>query len=348
MLKSINYTKLLVWHVSFIFLILLQACVSGESHQAESAKGVNQCVLIDTDFDIDDMMAIPLVIGHKHVAALITSEGYTKPELGAAALSRLIAEPNQRHIPVIIGASTHLEDSRIVSEWGQFVLQYRELMNRLNYFTASAMPPTQADSNYPAHVLKAVSNCKSVEILIIGTFSSFVNYSPKIESKISKVVIMGKALEGDATQGLGNVSFNCKYDITACKKVFYEQLPKYQYVYVDLPRSNCDNTPNTAGCKGKVYGPTLDMVNNLDSKGLPNTLKRILLEHPDSWNLDTWPNKIYGGKTLLWDQSAALYMIYPEIFKKVGGPSGHYEAAVSPEEFRAKWTQATNQAITYK
>ncbi len=59
-------------------------------------------------------------------------------------------------------------------------------------------------------------------------------------------------------------------------------------------------------------------------------------------------NKIYGGKTLLWDQSAALYIIYPEIFKKHGGPGGHYEAAVSPEEFRTKWTQATNQAKTYK
>jgi hypothetical protein len=159
---------------------------------------------------------------------------------------------------------------------------------------------------------------------------------------------MGKALEGDTTKDFSKFSFNCKYDMPACKKVFYEQLPKYQYVYVDVPRSKCDNTPNREGCNGKVYGPTLDMVNNLDSQGLPNTLKRILLANPDSWNLDTWPNKTYGGKTLLWDQAAALYMIYPEIFKKLGGPGGHYEAAVSPEELRSKWTHATNQAKTYK
>ena len=348
MLKFNNYLQLFVRIVFIISLILLQGCVRGESRQVQSSNAINQCVLIDTDFDIDDMMAIPLVIGNRHVVALITSEGYTKPELGAAALSRLIAEPNQRHIPVIIGASTHLDENKILSKWGSFVLQYRELMNRLNHFATLAMPPAIVNSDYTDQVLRTVSNCKSVEVLIIGTFSSFVNYSSKIESKISRVVIMGKALEGDATQNRGNFSFNCEYDLSACKKVFYEQLPKYQYVYVDVPRSKCDNAPNRDDCKGTVYGPTLDMVNNLDSQGLPNTLKIVLLENPDSWNMNTWPNKIYGGKTLLWDQSAALYMIYPELFKKIGGPGGHYEAAVSPEEFRAKWTQATNQAKTYK
>lgn len=328
-------------------MILLQSCVIEKGHRAESANNIRQCVLIDTDLDIDDMMAIPSVIGNKHVAALITSEGYTKPDSGAAALSRLIAEPNQRHIPLIIGASANLEDKMIVSEWGRFVQQYRESMNRLNGFIASALPPAQADTDYGAQVLNAVSNCKNVEILNIGTFSSFVNYSPEIESKISRVVIMGKPIEGDATQGQGKFSFNCKYDLPACKKFFYKQLPKYQYVYVDVPRSKCDNTPNQEGCKGRVYGPTLDMVNNLDSQGLPTPLKEYCFKIPIA-GLDTWPNKTYGGKTLMWDQSAVLYIIYPEIFKKVGGPVGYYESAVSPEELRVKWTQATNQAKTYK
>ena len=57
------------------------------------------CTLIDTDFDIDDMMAIPLIIGNRYVAAIITSEGYTLPAEGAGALSRLIAEPEQRSFP---------------------------------------------------------------------------------------------------------------------------------------------------------------------------------------------------------------------------------------------------------
>ena len=340
------------WSLGWLSLVLvsllMHGCASVDERKPQTTAAVNQCVLIDTDFDIDDMMAIPLVIGNKHVAAIVTSEGYTKPDLGAAALSRLIAEPNQRHIPVIIGQSTHLDEKKIISDWGQFVLQYRELMNRLNHFTDSAMPPSSGQADYKNQVAKAVTECKTVEVLIIGTFSSFVNYSPLIESKINHVVIMGKALEGDTTQRPGNFSFNCEYDMPACKKVFYEQLPKYKYTYVDVPRSKCDTTPNQEGCKGTVYGPTLEMVKNLDSEGLPNTLKQVLLGHAESWNLDTWPNKRYGGKSLLWDQSAALYMVYPEIFKKLGGPEGHFEAAISPQAFRAKWTEATNEAKTYK
>lgn len=343
-----NKYRLFTWLTIGLMPLLMHGCASVNESQTSNTALVDQCVLIDTDFDIDDMMAIPLVIGHKHVVAIVTSEGYTKPDLGASALSRLIAEPNQRHIPVIIGASTNLDEKKIVSDWGQFVLQYRTLMNRLNHYTVTAMPPSTNQLDYKKQVTQAVSNCKSVDILIIGTFSSFVHYSPLIESKINQVVIMGKALEGDTTQRPGNFSFNCEYDMPACKKAFYEQLPKYKYVYVDVPRSKCDSTPNSPQCKGTVYGPTLDMAKKLDGEGLPNTLKQVLLGHSNSWNLDTWPNKIYGGKTLLWDQSAALYMVYPEIFKKVGGPKGHFEPAVSPEEFRAKWTEATNQAKTYK
>lgn len=57
------------------------------------------CVLIDTDLDIDDMMSMPMVVGNRHVAAVVTTEGFTTPELGAAATSRLLAEPGQRAIP---------------------------------------------------------------------------------------------------------------------------------------------------------------------------------------------------------------------------------------------------------
>ena len=345
-----KYTQLLARFLIVSVSIFMFGCtaVDNKKEKELTVSSGPQCVLIDTDFDIDDMMAIPAMIGNKHVAAIVTSEGYTKADLGAAGLSRLIAEPNQRHIPVIAGVNTHLDEKKIVTEWGQFVLQYRTLMNRVNNFMGASLPPSGEKQDYKKQVSAAVSECKSVDVLVIGTFSSFVHYSPVISSKINFVVIMGKPLEGDSTQKPGNYSFNCEYDMPACKKVFYEQLPNYKHAYVDVPRSSCDTTPNKGACLGKVYGPDAAMVKNLDSQGLPNTLKQVLLGHTQSWNLDSWPNKQYGGKSLLWDQSAALYMIYPEIFKKVGGPNGHFEADVSPEKFRAKWTEATNNAKTYK
>ena len=42
------------------------------------------------------------------------------------------------------------DEKKIVSDWGPFVLQYRDLMNRINNFTVSEMPPTEVNPDYTA------------------------------------------------------------------------------------------------------------------------------------------------------------------------------------------------------
>jgi len=69
--------RFFAWLSIGLMPLLMHGCASVNESQSSNSAAVNQCVLIDTDFDIDDMMAIPLVIGHKHVAAIVTSEGYT-------------------------------------------------------------------------------------------------------------------------------------------------------------------------------------------------------------------------------------------------------------------------------
>ncbi len=314
-----------------------------------TSSGSGNCVLIDTDFDIDDMMAIPAVIGNRPVAAIVISEGYTRPKKGAAALSRLVAEPGQRNIPIIVGAGKNRSDASIISKWGEFVLDYRGMMNRLNDFLPVALPPSPSVlPSYKKQVVAAVAGCQTVDILVIGTFTSFVHYSPLIRSKIGEVVIMGKPLRGDKSQRPGNFSFNCEYDMAACRYASNKQLPGLNYAFVDVPRTHCDETPNTGSCAGTVYGPTLSMVQSLTSKGLPNALKQVLLNHPSSWALDGWETSGFGGKTLLWDQSASLYLLDHSIFKKVGGRGGHYETTLMPDPFRKKWTKFTNKSVVYK
>lgn len=316
---------------------------------AKARSSGADCVLIDTDFDIDDMMAIPLVIGNRPVAGIITSEGYTKPRGGAAALSRLVAEPGQRNIPIIVGASSHRSTSSIRHQWGQFVLDYRAMMNRLNDFLPVPLRLARPERpQYERRVAHAVAGCRSIDIEIIGTFTSFIHYSPRIRSKINKVVIMGKPLRGDQSQRPGNFSFNCEYDMPACKLAFNRQLPGLRYAYVDVPRTHCDETPSASGCAGKVYGPTLSMVEHLRNPGLPHTLKQVLLNHPSSWAIDRWEESGFGGKSLLWDQSASLYLLKPDSFHKVGGGGGHYETTRSPAAFRHQWTRLTDRAVRYR
>lgn len=314
------------------------------------------CTLIDTDFDIDDMMAIPLVIGNRYVAAIVTSEGYTLPAPGGAALSRLIAEPGQRPIPIILGEATHLPPADIIAKWGQFVLDYRAMMNKSFALMSTPLPPAPQESKkYVKKIVNALAGCKSVDILVIGTFSSFVNYSPAIRSKIKNVVIMGKPLRGDTTQTPGNFSFNCEYDMTACTTAFDQQLPGLKYFYVDPARTEFDKNP--VGHEGFVYGPTLKMVDGLEKRGLPNTLRQALVgtvrggslgpavKGADYWAIDCC--FAAGGKSLLWDQSAALFLLHADAFKKVGGVGGHYEPIVTPEQLRNFWTQDTNKAVDY-
>ncbi|MCG7595523.1 nucleoside hydrolase [Mycobacterium sp. PSTR-4-N] len=301
------------------------------------------CVVIDTDLDIDDMMSMPMVVGNRHVAAVVATEGFTTPELGAAAISRLLAEPEQRTIPVIVGAGVHRSDADIAAGFGDFVLVFRELMNRLNDFLPTALPPAPRAEDYVQRVADAVATCRQVDVLLLGPLTSFVDYEPAIRPKIGRVVISGRPVNADSDLEAVE-SFNCSYDRPSCATVFHDQLPGLTHSFVDVPRSDCDLTPNRAGCKGTVYGPTLEMVRALGPVGLPNTLKQILLNHTNSWAADTWEHSGYGGRSLFWDQSAALELLAPELFRDVGP---YRETTLSPADFQRAWVERTNSSVSY-
>lgn len=159
---------------------------------------------------------------------------------------------------MIVGAGVHRTESDIASSFGDFVLVFRELMNRLNDFLPTALPPTPHQDDYVHQIVDSVASCQRVDVLLLGAFTSFLNYGPAIRSKIGRVVISGRPLTGDGDLEAVE-SFNCTYDRPSCATVFHEQLPGLDHSFVDVPRSECDLTPNRAGCVGTVYGPTLDM-----------------------------------------------------------------------------------------
>jgi inosine-uridine nucleoside N-ribohydrolase len=298
------------------------------------------CVVVDTDFDIDDLMSIPTVVGARQVAAIVTTEGFTLPTFAAPAVSRLLAEPGQRTIPVIVGAGTGRAEADIARTFGEFVLVFRALMNRLNNFLPAALPPAPVQRDYPQQVAAAVAGCPRVDVLLLGPFTSFANYSPAIAAKIGRVVITGRPLDGDPELEASE-SFNCAYDRPSCELVFHQQLPGRDHTFVDVPRSDCDLTPNQEGCRATVYGPTLAMANALGDKGLPGTLKQILLHEPKSWALDTWEQSGYGGRSMFWDQSTTLALLDPGAFRAVGA---HVETVLSPQQFQDEWVEFTNRS----
>ena len=336
-------------------LTLGLALAGSPGHAAPAAVPViPSCTLIDTDFDLDDLMAIPLVIGHRHVAAIVVTEGVVKADIGAAALARFTAEPQQRQLPVIIGAATQVPIEVIDLQWGSFLHDSRRMMHRgLGLGLPELRPTLPASAFNGQQVQDALAACQQVDVLLLGPYSSFVGYSPFIRQKIGQVVIMGKPYPGEGPGVPVKLPFNCSYDLAACRQVAAEQLPGLRHAFVDVPRTPLDGNPR--GLEQQVYGPTLAMVRGLTSTGLPNTLRQALtgkvpigslgeaVPGADYWAIDCCMRR--NDKSLMWDQMAALYMVYPELFSKVGGPEGHFETHLSPQAIRQVWTDATNRAV---
>jgi inosine-uridine nucleoside N-ribohydrolase len=280
------------------------------------------CVLIDTDFDLDDMMAIPVVMGSSNVKAIVNSEGYTLAPEGASALSRFVAEPSKPLPAIIVGAS--YPGTRDIKKWA-WLPDGRESMHNVNGLLIKPLTPkTKSTRNYTVEVTKAMATCKSISVLVIGTFTSFVEYSPVIRDRINSVVMQGRPYLSDKYKN-PKLSFNCEYDIDSCQKAF-EQLKGLNPVWVDVPR---ETVP--------PYSPTLDMVSRLDNDGLPGTLKAALMANQKLWVLDFLSQ---GNHSFLWDQLAALYILHPSAFHLV---DGHMEPNCPPSEIQRLWTEAVNK-----
>ena len=341
--------------VSCLLATLVLAAPAKASANTVSAPTRDSCVLIDNDYDIDDMKAIPLVIGNTYVAALIQSEGYTLPEHSAPAVNELINnladQPNNRQIPIIVGASQ--SPTRDISAWGWLPF-FRNMMNQSNALLATAPDPWPSDPNYVQKVVDAVADCKNVSVLIIGTYTSFINYSPLIRDKIDKVVVMGQPI-GDLSRTPERDSFNCGYDLPACQAAM-TQLQGLNTFFVDIPRDNGEDPklPKNS-CMGMTrspdcYQPSFEMVvggngsPGLVDAGLPGRLKQALTNPIDCSDkftegmpavpsapqsqcsgLSTWvPANVAagpGGEMLFWDETAALFLVKPEAFSLYETPN---------------------------
>lgn len=348
------------------------------------AAADRHCVLIDNDYDIDDMMAIPLVVGNRDVAAIIQTEGYTKPEQAAGAADALVNHSggggNHRAIAILTGGSQVGAKPPDPWPWLPF---FRAMMNRSNGLLPAPARPWPRDPNYPAAVEQAVAGCRQVTVLLTAPFTSWIHYAPRIRHKLRAVVITGRRLVDQAHPTRGN-SFNCLYDLAACRTAM-GMLAGINTAFIDLPDfPDCEGTtPQPGHC----YSPNLAMVagqrsaNNLTSgglrhEGLPGRLRQALINGIRCSSLYTTPSTVGkpcsslstwepaaiasgpGGKMLLWDQSTALFLLEPHRFShpesraELGHGSHHLEPtlvngshAETVTMLRNLWTTATNRAL---
>lgn len=358
--------------LAFLATLSFTALGGSEAGRSADAPAPLTCTLIDNDFDIDDLMAMPMVFGQQHVAAVIQTEGVTLPGMAAPAADALIngdkTDTGARRVPVIVGGKQ--ASGRDISEYKDWLPFFRAMMNQANGLLP--VPPQQrpSDPNFAKTIASLVEDCDSVSILILGPYTSFIRYFPIIQDKIERIVISAR-MPGDISGGKKRLSFNCEYDLAACITAML-LLEGRSPFFVDLPRfPDCRDTSGTL--PPHCYAPDLAMVagddlsGGLVRDGLTGRLRKALLNDMNCDHLlkadgdktltcssrSTWePVGIAaagGGGVLLWDQVAALFLLRPDDFADGGK---HFEPVIlngshpeTVDHLRDLWTQLSNAAV---
>jgi inosine-uridine nucleoside N-ribohydrolase len=274
---------------------------AGDSNQRHPRHA---CLVVDTDVAIDDFRAFAALFPHRELRAVVVTEGIASVPRGSTAIALFLAS-GQSLAPVIPGLATTAPPAY---DW---LPAARAAAERINGFLVESVPFAASPNELKLALLAALRGCPGIDVLVLGPWSSFVQYAPMLRSLIRRVVASGRPVAENNPD-----NFNCVYDQTACDKAdkFLRMIPNA--VWVDLPAD------------GASYPPTQEMVNQLAGVGMPGVLRAALNADPSQW---------LG--TRLWDDTAVLYVLDPEHFTPNGA---HLEPVIDEEALRSELVKAIN------
>ena len=277
-----------------------------------AAPGANKtaaaCVVLDTDMASDDARAVAAMIPTDRVAAIVTTGGVSRAENGASAAAHLVST-SRKNIKILVGKNS---PASIRPEW---LDRSRESAERLGYLLATTVPLDPPETFLNQELDKALRRCESVDVVITAPWTSFAIYGPGIGKRLRRVVTQGIPPRKDQAPG-----FNCSYDLTACNEVLGNEDLAAKIEWVALP-ANADAS----------FVPSPSMSQGLATTGLPGTIAVMMQINPAA---------VSDG--YIWDDTAALFWLYPDLFHKVGD---HYEPKVGAAELKERWRNAVNEAI---
>lgn len=264
-------------------------------------SGERACVVVDTDAGLDDFRALAVLAPAREVRAVVVTEGIAGVPGGATAVSMFLGSRGATP-PVLPGLASPAPPAY---DW---LPAARAGAERLNGFLHSAVPFAGDPAGLARSVRAAVRGCGSVELLVLGPWTSYPRYAEAL-GRPAAVVASGRPVAENNPD-----NFNCEYDLAACRHA--SGVLGRDTVFVDLPSA------------GPAYDPTEEMVARFEQSGMPGVLRAALQVDPTQW---------LG--TRLWDDAAALYLLRPGVFAPQGR---HVEPAVPEARFRDLLVKATN------
>jgi hypothetical protein len=303
---------------------LFATCLSHPSR----ADSTLACVIIDTDVDLDDIRAIAVLAGSRRIVAIVTTEGIARSEEGAAAVKQFLQRIGAK-IPVIPGESANPERDYVAES---DLPRWREAAEHLNGTFSNAESPSDPHPRWIANALRPLLNdCRRVELLVIGPWTSFMRYGPELLDRINLIVAQGWPDPNELRQQ--PAGFNCTYDLNSClsasdliagRRLRADR--RLRVNWVDIPESpiGCGAAepgidPN--GAPVYPFRPTWEWAEKLhEAGGRAKAVSDILMKDQAGW-----------AKTALWDDLAALFLLRPDLF---GARGGHWEPCVSADTVR--------------
>jgi inosine-uridine nucleoside N-ribohydrolase len=306
-MNCIGWVCSIVRGFTFVGLLIGVADLCAEPAWAadDNQKDPGQsCLVVDTDAATDDFRAFATLFPHRDLRAVVVTEGIASVPRGSTAIALFLAS-GQSLAPVIPGLAAKVPP---VYDW---LPAARAAAERMNNLLGASVPFAANPTKLKLALVASLRNCHQIDVLVLGPWSSFIEYAPMLRPLIRHVVASGRPLAENNPD-----NFNCVYDQAACDKAdkLLRMIPTA--VWVDLPAD------------GTSYPPTQEMVNQLAGAGMPGVLRAALNADPSQW---------LG--TRLWDDTAALYILTPEHFAVNGA---HLEPVIDEETLRSELVKAIN------
>jgi inosine-uridine nucleoside N-ribohydrolase len=280
--------------------------VHGWASDGEARHAGRTCLIVDTDVATDDFRAFAVLFPQRGLRAVVVTEGIASVPRASSAIALFLAS-GQSLAPVIPGLAS---SSPPAYEW---LPAARAAAERINGLLAQSVASAASPNKLKRSLSAALRGCRRVDVLVLGPWSSFIEYAPMLRPLIRRVIASGRPLAENNPD-----NFNCVYDQPACEQAdaLLRQIP--ESVWVDLPAD------------GASYPPTQEMIDQLALAGMPGLLRAALNADPSQW---------LG--TRLWDDTAALYMLAPEHFRSNGA---HFEPFIDEQTLRRELIRAMNAA----
>jgi hypothetical protein len=291
---------------SMVGLLVGLTVLSVQPTWADDDRGRSRqtCLVVDTDVATDDLRAFAALFPQVDLRAVVVTEGISSVPRASTAIALFLAS-GQSFAPVIPGLAAAAPP---VYDW---LPSARAAAETINGLLRASVPFSASSNRLKLELASALRGCSRVDVLVLGPWSSFIQYGPMLRPLIRHVVASGRPLAENNPD-----NFNCVYDQPACDKADKLLRTFRSAVWIDLPAD------------GVSYPPTQAMVDQLAGAGMPGLLRAALNNDPSQW---------LG--TRLWDDTAALYVLAPQLFKLNGA---HFEPNIDEDTLRSELVKATN------